>query len=507
MRTVTRREALKLLGLGATGAVLAACAPKAQPTQPPEPTAEPTTAPVATAASAPTDTVAAAPPEAEPLPTGTAGLPEIALPTGNTLEGFEPKLANPSQPVKLLYWWGNGYQPSIDFDHALVQRISIAYPNLSVECVAGQGCDAFVTAAAAGTPPDVFNEWGCLQQGSWAARKMIIPLDEYISKDNFPMDDFLPGSMDDNIMEGKTWGMTDGAGVFLLWTHPNQFADIGKGVDDWPADTDELWDWADKLTTKDADGSIKRLGFKMPSWTWTRYSWIAMFGGVLWDTTKNEPSPDNVGVIEALNDLVAQVKHFGVDALDRWSTGIGSGSGEQDPWMSGNATIQMEGDWAGQSIFDYFPKWQYGQDYAVKAPPPPPAAKSHGDSGIVLWTWSWVIPSGVKNPDWSWELIRFMLSREYQINAYAKFKEIVVRKSMLGDRRFWWPYYKPVEDVFLRSGRRLQPPMPMNPYRAEYENLLGEAFDNVLHLKETPEAAMARVKTEIQAKIKEGASS
>jgi hypothetical protein len=36
----------------------------------------------------------------------------------------------------------------------------------------------------------------------------------------------------------------------------------------------------------------------------------------------------------------------------------------------------------------------------------------------------------------------------------------------------------------------------MTPVSAEYSNLMGEAFDKVLNLTETPEEAMARVKEE-----------
>jgi multiple sugar transport system substrate-binding protein len=494
MTTVSRRQVLKMLGLGTAGAVLAACAPKSA-----EPEVEPTSKPAATSAPMPTAPEATAPPP----PTSEAGIPDIQVPTGDTLEGFEPRLANPSNPIKLVYWWGNSYEPAMEFTHQLIQRFSIAYPNVTVEPVGGQNCDAFVTAAAAGTPPDFFHTWDCVERmGNWAMRRMILPLDDYIAKDAFPLDDYVEGILDTCKMDGKIWGLVDTAGVFLLWTRPQQFADIGQSPDSLPADTDELWDWAKNLTTKDADGNIQRLGMNLPNWAWTHFTWISNFGGVLWDPNTNEPTPDHPGALEALNDLVAQVNYYGSEALDRWSTSIGSQGGEQNPWLAGNMTMQVEGDWTGQMIFDFHPDWQFGTDYGAAAPPPPPAAKQHGDSAVAFWSWPFVIPAGTQNPDWSWELLRFYLSPEYQVNVHAKFKEILVRKSMMDDQRLWWPAAKVARDI-VKGGRKLTTVMPMSPVAGEYSNLLGEAFDAVVHLTETPEAAMARVKEEAKAMLDE----
>ncbi len=202
----------------------------------------------------------------------------------------------------------------------------------------------------------------------------------------------------------------------------------------------------------------------VPTWNWARFAWIANFGGELWDANGGQPTPDHPGVLEALNDMVAQEKKYGVDALDRWSSSIGSQSGEQNPYLAGNLVYQVEGDWNGQSIFDFHPDWVVNQDYGIMAPPAPPASKQHGDSAVALWSWPWVIPAGTKNPDWSWELLRFYLSPEYQLNVHGKFKELVLRKSMNSDARQWWPAAKKGKEI-LDSGRKISAVMPMKSGR------------------------------------------
>jgi multiple sugar transport system substrate-binding protein len=482
----SRRQALKLAGMGAAGSILAACGGVPQ---------VPTTPQAAGPTAAPAPTV-----DATPVgPTATA----IPLPQGEAIEGFANQMSNPAETINLVYWWGNNYEPALTFTNEVIARFSLAYPNVTVEPVAGQNCDAFVTAAAAGTPPDLFHTWDCVERmGAWARRKLIIPLDDYITASTFPLDDYLPGIMDTCRMDGKTWGMVDSAGVFLLWTRPPVLAEIGKTGDAVPKDTDELWQWAKDLTKTDANGGIERLGFRMPNWTWEYFAWIGLFGGQLWDVNANEPTPDHPGVIAALDDLVAQVNTYGAENLQRWSSGMGAGEGAQNPWLAGTTAMQVGGDWTGQSIFDFFPDWKFREQFYAVAPPPAPESKQGGDPVVAWWSWPWVIPAGTQHPDWSWELLRFYLTPEYQVNVHAKFKEMVVRKSMLQDDRLGHPWIQAARDM-ASGGRKLSTMMPMNPVAAEYSNLLGEAIDSVVKLSATPQDAMARVKTETKAKLAE----
>jgi multiple sugar transport system substrate-binding protein len=455
----TRRQLLKMMGIGATAGLLAACTVPQPP--PPEGTLE----------------------------------QQVLVPTGDVIEGFEPQLTPAEEPVELIYWWGNEYEPALEFTNQVIARFSVAYPNVTVNPVAGQGCDTFVTAAAAGTPPDLFHTWDCVERmGTWARRGIIIALDDYIAASNFPLDDYFEGIMDTCRMDGKIWGMVDSAGVFLLWTRPQLFQEIGQEPTTYPADTDELWEWARDLTERNAAGDITRLGMRIPDWTWEYFTWIANFGGRLWDSVANEPTPQHDGILAALHDLVTQVEFYGVDALERYAAGAQSGA--QNPWLTGQTAMQVSGDWTGQSIFDFYPEWEFGIDYSAAPPPPAPEAKRAGESAVAWWSWPWVIPAGINNPDWSWELLRFMLSPEYQINVHAKFKEIVVRESMIDDDRLWWPAADVARDI-VAGQRALTTVMPMNPVAAQYSNLMSEAIDSVMRLTMSPEDAMAQVQTEI----------
>jgi multiple sugar transport system substrate-binding protein len=479
---MNRREFLQTASLAAAGTLLAACSP------------QPAAAPAAPAATE----VPTAAPTVNVAPTSIS---EVPVPTGDSLEGYTPGKANPADKITLLYWWGNNYEPAMEFTNKVIKRFSIAYPNIEVNAVGGQNCDAFVQAAAAGTPPDFFHTWDCVERmGNWASRGMIIPLDDYIKASSFDLSDYIGDVMDTCKMDGKIWGMVDSGGLMSMWYRPDLLKEIGKDEKAFPADTDELWDWGDKLTTKDKDGNIQRLGLLPPTWTWSRFSWITNFGGKLWDLAAGQPTPDDAGVLAALNDIVGHVKVLGVDNLSRWSSSVGSQSGAQSPYLAGNLGFQFDGDWTGQSIFDFHPDWEAGKQYNMAGLPKPGAGKGKGTPAITLWAWPLVIPAGGKHTDYAWEYMRFMLSPEYQLNVHGKFKELVLRKSMKNDPRQWWPAAK-IATQMLLGNTPITPVVPMHKVAAEYLTLLGEAFDKVFTLAETPEDSMARVKKETIAKM------
>lgn len=478
---LTRRELLRgLVAAGVSTVILGACQPKATPTAAPE------------AKPAPTDT---APPE----PTATLREELVKIEEAlevEELEGFVPKRANPDEKIVIDYWLGNDYEPSIEYSREMCQKFSLAYPNVEIDYIAGQDCDAFIAAAAAGTPPELLHTWNCPERmGLWAHRGLIIPIDDYIVRDDFDLDDIIPGLMESCTMDGKIWGMIEGAGVFLFWMRTPMLADIGKGPADVPADTDEAWEWARELTTRDSDGNIQRLGMNVPSWSWNVFVWLSTFGGSLWDVNKGEPTPEHPGVIMALEDMVEQINFYGLEDMQRWSSSIGSQGGAENPWLQGSMVMRVGGDWDGQAIFDFFPDWEVGVDYACTAPPPAPKSKLQGSPKVNYWCWPIVIPGGTKYPEWAWEAIRYIVSPVMELALRPKFKESLVFKSMMDDERVWWPAAKASQKI-IESDVEKTPVFPMSVAAGQYMTLLSEAFDEVLNLVTSPEEAMARVKKE-----------
>jgi len=249
------------------------------------------------------------------------------------------------------------------------------------------------------------------------------------------------------------------------------------------------------LTTRDKDGNIQRLGMNVPSWSWNVFVWLSTFGGSLWDANKGEPTPEHPGGIAALEDMVEKINFYGLEDMQRWSSSIGSQGGAENPWLQGSMVMRVGGDWDGQAIFDFFPEWEVGVDYACTAPPPAPKAKLQGSPKVNYWCWPIVIPGGTKYPEWAWEAIRYAVSPFMELSLRPKFKESLVFKSMMDDERVWWPAAKASQKI-IESDVEKTPVFPMSAVAGQYMTLLSEAFDEVLNLVTSPAEAMARVKKE-----------
>src|SRR5262245_12119360 len=155
-RYVSRRAFLKLAGTGTAGAFLAACGAATAPTPAEAPAAAATTAP---APAAPTTAPAA--PEAQKI-------------------------------VFSSYTW-SGYEDSMN---KVIAAWREENPGVEVEgqYVAEDYWTKLQTQVAAGTAPDVgISDYG--RTVSYAKNGVLLPLDDLIAGDKYPMDQLLPAGV------------------------------------------------------------------------------------------------------------------------------------------------------------------------------------------------------------------------------------------------------------------------------------------------------------------------
>ncbi len=477
---LTRRTFLKGFALASVSVVAAACTPQAGT---PAPTEAPTEQTAAT--TVPAATAAPSTGEATGVPAAGADNHDVfrpLLPTGETLTlGFWDSCT--SQRTNVIY-------------DKYIKLWNDIYPNVSIDRQHGQSKENYLAAAAAGTPPDVWHGgWDPEMFGNYAKNDVIISLDDYIAEVQFPTDRFLPGALDNATMDGKLYGLPEGFAFFTLWTHPQQWAEIGHP--DAPKDVDDMLAMAQKLTSRDDSGAIKRLGFGMPSWFWPDMGWAAAYGGPVWDKSNQQPTPDHPGVITALKALVDLAKFYGVDAMDGWNASIGSQSGAQMPYMTGDLSMYIDGNYADQYPAELAPDWVFGKEYGSIPIPFAPKEKLAGDPFVALWGYPLAISKASKNPRWAFELIRFTQSREYIVPMNVESRDLPAVIAYIRDPRFTNGSAQVTRGI-LDAGLKTAAPLPMHPAVGEYANRLGMAYDEIIHLKKTPEEAMATLKTEIQ---------
>lgn len=193
-RKVSRRDFIKLAAIGAGGAFLAGCAPKATP--------------IAPAVEAPTTAAGGA-----------------VTPTPLTIE---------------VLWenWGELFnQKMAVIGDAFTKD---AAPNITVKWdFAENNKEKLLTSVAAGTPPDA-TITSYIENATYAAKGTFMPLDDLLAQAGLGQKDFIPGMWDTSIWEGKLYAIPGGADAKFLVYSKDVYRDAGLDPEAPPKTVDEF---------------------------------------------------------------------------------------------------------------------------------------------------------------------------------------------------------------------------------------------------------------------------
>jgi ABC-type glycerol-3-phosphate transport system substrate-binding protein len=270
-RIMSRRQVLKLIGLGSAGAALAACAAPAAPAQPAPAGQEPA-------------------PAAQPAVEGMTGDLRVMV-----------CCATPSEePLR------NKFNADFEANYPGVKIVPEILP-------AGQGYfEKLQTMMAANTLPDVFDMWeGYVQP--YAANGALMPLDDFIDGDDkIKREDILPVIIPAQSWQGKSYAFVYGfmPGPVSLYYNVDHFEQAGLQ----PPTPD--WTWNDvreaalKLHTV-KDGNVERYGLSFDNWFVVWQYWIWSNGGDIFNADETKTTitePQAVDAVQFWYDMVNKDK-------------------------------------------------------------------------------------------------------------------------------------------------------------------------------------------------------
>lgn len=275
-------------------------------------------------------------------------------------------------------------------------------PHIKVDYVAtGEAnSDKFVPAAA-GTPPDVVMCNG-RQPRNHFENKLVVALDKYVKAARLDADDFLQGIYKGFAEGGQQFGIPQFVNVNFMFYNRTVFqrAGVPPPKDDWTHD--QFLDTARRLT----QGSLP-----------VRETWGVGIGwgsvtvriaSLLWGqcaqfTDPKDPTvftwntPENIKAFQWAHDIPWRLRLGPVNEAER------GGMPLVDAFFTkGNVAMMLEG---GHWIAEWKAKAQV--DWDVAALPKGPCGR--GERGAMD---AYLLPTGVKTPDASWQLIEAITDKE-----------------------------------------------------------------------------------------------
>ncbi len=315
-----------------------------------------------------------------------------------------------AEPVELVIWgvWNReGWRKCFDEFERLHPDIKL------VTSASGGRMDEqkLMCAIAGGSPPDVINQ-DRFSIGGWAARGAFLKLDELIERDRddpngIRSEDFYKACWDEVVYEGGVYGVpitTDDRALYYNEDLLRQAGYVDENDDVVPpSNWTELKEYAVRLTERDANDNIVRIGF-IPNYG---NSWLYMYawqsGGEFMSAdgrTCTLDAPENVGALEYVTDVYDAIG--GAEEINGFQESFQSGA--LDPFLVGKVAMVINGNWNLEAIERHKPDMRFGVV-------PAPAREGHDP---ITWSggFAWAIPEGAAHSEEAWEFVKFMNSIE-----------------------------------------------------------------------------------------------
>jgi len=201
------------------------------------------------------------------------------------------------------------YESQVRFDEAFMQR----HPDIEIERIAQPpgSLDWYVVNAAAGTLPDVFYvTW--VHGNVLALNGITLDLRPFIERDlEFNYEDIFPVAQVPFLARGGIYGIAFDAGAILPYYHEELLAAAGLAPP--PADwtTDDLFEYARRLTRFGDDGEVELYGLARYYDPEVINAALGVFGGAIVnddETASLIARPESIEALEWWTRLVAEYR-------------------------------------------------------------------------------------------------------------------------------------------------------------------------------------------------------
>lgn len=393
--------------------------------------------------------------------------------------GLPPEAAGRTRVIYWEKWTGferDGMQTVIDAFNQSQDRIWVEY--VSVSSINQKT----LVATAGGRPPDVAGLW----DGDvvvFADKQALIPLDELCRAARLGPEHYIPVYWDMCTYDGKIWALPSTPATTALHYNTRMFKAAGLDPQRPPKTFAELDAMSERLTlTDDQTGRILQMGFLPPEPGWWHHGWGTFWGGSLWDGGANITF-DTPPYVAAFTWIQKYAKQYGVSALQTFRSSFGNFSSPQNPFMSGQVAMVLQGVWMSNYIFQNNPKleWAAAPFPVVRAGDPP---VTFAGSDMLM------IPRGAKHPQEAFEFIAFVQRQPMMEKLCLSHR----KNSPL--RKVSESFYRQHENPYIRMFQQLAwsknamhaPKMSVwNEYGGEISN----AFERVWLLQAEPQQALA----------------
>ena len=353
--------------------------------------------------------------------------------------------------------------------------------------------DKILPALTGSEPPDVLVLSGGDYVKSYAKEGLVTELSDIIATGGIDLNDFFEAPLDQCKSGDQILCLPWGTDMYAL------FEAAGLDPETPPKTMEELAEFADKMTLRDADGHLTQVGF-LPDQGWDHSDlYVRMFGGFWYNDDGTQLTANSQAMIDSLTWQQQFYTKYGADEVLALSSGWGDAYMSPDyPFYTGNMAMYVDGEWmTGPNFISAFkPEASYGV-----APFPPPADHPERANTAVVQGTVAVIPAGAKNKDASAKLLAWMMSPDVVAEEFCFNANLPTSKTAAKDPCFTEnPKFKVFTDLMASPNATY---IITTPITLELVDAYGLVFEQVVHTGADPKPLLDELQAEFEPKLEE----
>ncbi|WP_429967976.1 ABC transporter substrate-binding protein [Enterococcus sp. AZ046] len=384
----------------------------------------------------------------------------------------------------LDFWsfWGSGARQEvieeiIDDFNASQDKIEVKYSYQPW----GDIWTKSLSSITAGNPPDVIVQ-DINSVAQRAEAQQATNLSEYI-EEGFS-DEFYPQLWDTVEYEGDAYAVPFNTDTQVIFYNKTLFKEAGISEEQLPQTWEELETVARKLDVKNGD-DFERIGF-YPLWNLGADVWaLNADDGVSWFDKDENVKIDTDNKVEALEWILDWQEYYGQDTINRLEAEFGSGVA--DPFISGLVAMRAQNiNYYSSLAENASDDFEFG---VIQIP--------EKESGSGHWSWGGgfvlEVPYGAKDPEASYEFIKYLSTPEVQekfgeksfdIMANRTANENLVNNDNLDENGQM--IYQMADENFANT---VITPVPLTA--PDFSSLVNEQIDQIMLGSKTPAEGLA----------------
>ncbi len=327
----------------------------------------------------------------------------VAPGTSTTAPAGDVATAPGTEAITLRYWNESRGADLEMFCQAANSFMDASGGEVVVECTGFDELAKVVAASAAGDPPELVQSWertnvpGMFEQGG------IIPLNDYMEKDQFDTSIIVPAALEGCRTYDQTYfalpNMCYSASDFF-WNKAI-FEEHGLDPEQPPTTVEELWDLQEEFDVYEDDKPVV-LAFH-PKASMHAETWALCFGGQFWDPETLQVTPQHPGNVAGMEWMMRYAEKYGAETLDRLSQSYGQYQSANNPFLSGVLVTTSFWD----AMVAYRDRYAEGVEMGFSNFPHPEAMPEQEGFGRLNFNPTF-IPQQAKNPEQAWALLKFI---------------------------------------------------------------------------------------------------